>query len=424
MSFLNLLNKENEIILNTPKRKELLKDGPPINQIKCNLLGRGAYGTVIKAIYKAKPVAVKIVKNSKDINSQVMLNEAHILNWKHPNIVRLLKIESTPNFAIVIMERFNGDCLQNVLDTMDISVLHRINIAMDITSGLMYCHKRGLLHMDVKPQNVMISLNKFQQNIVKSSLPQRLYICKLCDFGSSLKISSGNECPKGLVKGTLRYMAPETLKEEYLTPAVDVFSLGITLWQMKHRHLPYHWLQCNDTVAYQVVKHQLRPNSVHSVNQDYNNNTIRPIKQSNSNEICLCENMSSQFSPQSIEDLRRILQCNECELVSSESSPQEEKESLITKRIPLMDLSNKKQHMKKLTVKRDLQLEFSQRENLCLASVLKQPLGHLDVIKSAKLEKLYEDLFKSCWHDDFKQRPTTVELGQRFREMLNIIYVG
>lgn len=92
----------------------------------------------------AKPVAVKIIKNPKDVNNQVMLNEAHILDWKHPNIIkifkvsskktiivwsvhiRILQIESTPNFAIVIMERFNGDCLQNTLNSMEVPVIHRI----------------------------------------------------------------------------------------------------------------------------------------------------------------------------------------------------------------------------------------------------------------------------------------------------------
>ncbi|XP_011292318.1 uncharacterized protein LOC101893785 [Musca domestica] len=423
MSYLKVLNKENEIILNTPKRKELLKDGPPLNQAKCNLLGRGAFGTVIKAIYKANPVAVKIMKNSKDVNNQVMLNEAHILNWKHPNIVRLLKIESTPNFAIIIMERFNGDCLQNILDTMDLTVLHRINIAMDITSGLLYCHKRGLLHMDVKPQNIMLSLNKFQHNIVKSSLTQRLYVCKLCDFGSSLKITNENHCVKGQVKGTLRYMAPEALKEECLTPAVDVFSLGITLWQMKHRYLPYHWLQCNDTVAYQVVKHQLRPNSLHCINQNYNSNNFKPYPpKANINELCFCENINNQFSPQSIEDLRKILQCNDCELVGEDKPTGE---ILNPKRLPLKNSTNKQQlHTKKFNVKRDLHNEFSPSENVSLAAVLNQSHSHLDAIRTAKLEKLYEDLFKSCWHDDFKQRPTTVELSKRFREMLNIIYAA
>jgi len=68
-------------------------------------------------------VALKVVKN-KVIST--MHNEAHVLNWNHKNIVRLIKLESTPEFGLLIMERPNGLCLQRVLDTLPLPLVHRV----------------------------------------------------------------------------------------------------------------------------------------------------------------------------------------------------------------------------------------------------------------------------------------------------------
>ncbi|XP_013103907.1 serine/threonine-protein kinase mos [Stomoxys calcitrans] len=415
MSLLFLQTRENELILNTPKREELLKDGPPSSQVKNNLLGRGAYGTVIKAIYKAKPVAVKIIKNHKDVNNQIMLNEAHILDWKHRNIVKILKIESTPNFGIVIMERFNGECLQNALNNMDISVVHRICIAMDLTSALMYCHKKQILHMDVKPQNVMIVITKPLRYAGKSDTCHRSYTCKLCDFGSSMKFTKGQGNIKGSVKGTLRYMAPETLKEECLTPAADVYSLGITLWQMKYRILPYFWLKCNEIVAYQVVKNQLRPHNIPANETIPKHSDIKASVTTNSHGLCLCENSSKQMSSQSLEDILKVLQSNECEFIAT-TKPNE---AIIPfKRMPLKEFNNNHQNVKQLKAKRDLHYEFVLTETFTLQNVLGSVAQEMDMARKIVLEQLYDDIYQSCWHDDFKQRPATKELYDCFKEML------
>ncbi|KAM8711460.1 hypothetical protein ACLKA7_000580 [Drosophila subpalustris] len=245
--------KEKGIVLTTPKRKELLKDGPP--ESKCSrshILGRGSFGTVFKAIYREHAVALKIIKNSA---VATLHSEAHVLNWKHKNIVRLIKLESTPEFGLIIMERPNGLCLQRVVDTLPLPLVHRVLITLDVLAALRYCHAQRVLHLDVKPPNILIALG-----IKASNSNIRSYICKLCDFGSSIKLDeSCDGSSRNNAKGTLRYMSPEALRCATLTCASDIYSLGITMWQLQARRLPFYTLSCNETIAYHVVKHHLRP---------------------------------------------------------------------------------------------------------------------------------------------------------------------
>ncbi|XP_030560554.1 serine/threonine-protein kinase mos [Drosophila novamexicana] len=258
MSFLKAANKKNALVLTTPMRTELLKDGPPaIRPNRCQILGRGAYGTVFKAIYREHAVALKIVKTGA---ISTLHNEAHVLNWKHKNIVRLIKLESTPEFGLLIMERPIGLCLQRVTDTLTLPLVHRVLISLDILAALRYCHRRQLLHLDVKPSNVLVALGTKSKGLGKLGQYKRSYICKLCDFGCSIRM--GESCAEpSSAKGTLRYMSPEALCAAPLSSASDIYSLGISMWQLQARRLPFYTLNCNESIAYQVVKHELRPDN-------------------------------------------------------------------------------------------------------------------------------------------------------------------
>lgn len=245
-------------MLTTPKRNELLKDGPQESMSnRCHILGRGSYGTVFRAIYREHSVALKVIKN-KVIST--MHNEAHVLNWKHKNIVRLIKLESTSEFGLLIMERPNGLCLQRVLDTLPLPLVHRVLITLDVLAALRYCHCQNILHLDVKPPNILIALGIQDNSIGKQSQYNRSYMCKLCDFGSSINLNESCGCQSN-ANGTLRYMSPEALRSAPLCSASDIYSLGITMWQLQARRLPFYTLTCNETIAYQVVKHNLRPDN-------------------------------------------------------------------------------------------------------------------------------------------------------------------
>lgn len=105
------------------------------------------------------------------------------------------------------MERLPGQCLQNLVDSIEISLFHRLrysvslfinilatyfcfSIMSDIVYGLSYCHQNKLLHLDLKPQNVLITLT--QQNDI------RPYVCKLCDFGCSVKMLTDRNVHPGV----------------------------------------------------------------------------------------------------------------------------------------------------------------------------------------------------------------------------------
>lgn len=119
-----------EINFDTPNRERFLRDEfSQRNSASYTVLGRGSYGVVIKAAYKGQHVAVKIVEKHRKYRCRYdsLRNEANVLNLKHENIVRVLKIISGARYGLVIMERFDGYCLQSVLNRgYEVTVYHRL----------------------------------------------------------------------------------------------------------------------------------------------------------------------------------------------------------------------------------------------------------------------------------------------------------
>lgn len=211
------------------------------------MLGRGTFGTVFKAQYQGEDVAVKIVRNRIDSESDSVDNEARILHWNHKNIIRILKIETEfyTKYSLIIMEHLNAQNLHHIIKKTSLPLIHRIQITRDVANGLEYCHSEGLTHGDIKPQNILLAFHKSS------------YVCKVCDFGSSSTVSE----PKVNHLGTMRYLSPELLRNEPMSPSSDIFALGVTMWQMKTAESPYHWIDCNHSVAYKVVKYDIRPDT-------------------------------------------------------------------------------------------------------------------------------------------------------------------
>lgn len=155
------------------------------------VLGRGAYGVVFRASYKNCDVAVKVLDKSNCAKYQSIKQEANILNLYHENIIKILKIVDCEGYGAIIMERCDGSDLQHILDSCQIDLLHRLYLLSDIASALMFCHSNKIIHLDLKPLNVLVALNPDAKN-------GRRYLCKLFDFGCSMRLQQSDNASAGV----------------------------------------------------------------------------------------------------------------------------------------------------------------------------------------------------------------------------------
>ncbi|XP_049827335.1 serine/threonine-protein kinase mos-like [Schistocerca gregaria] len=206
-----------------------------------NILGRGSFGTVLEAIYKGNYIAAKLVDKQRHPDAIFTLeNESNGMGLCHPNIIHIIKvINPNKQFGIVLMEKCCGTELQKILDDPQypITEARKLRYTLDIAEALLYCHRRNILHLDVKPRNVIVCENTDR--------------CKLFDFGSSLNLKKQSNKQRNLMS-TVIYTAPEMFKGEEETPAVDVYALGITMWQIEQREIPYSMYHTAEELILQV----------------------------------------------------------------------------------------------------------------------------------------------------------------------------
>ncbi|XP_012676756.1 serine/threonine-protein kinase mos [Clupea harengus] len=220
-------------------------------------LGSGGFGSVYKGLYFDETVAVKKVKRctkNRLASRQSFWAELNAAHLRHKNLVRVIAAstyipadqENADNIGTIIMEFAGSRDLQHVIyGGVEPLVESRcMKYSLDIALGLEYLHAHSIVHLDVKPANVIVSDTD---------------VCRLADFGCSLKLECSGELSPLIhhLGGTYTHRAPELLKGEEVTLKADVYSFGISLWQLIACELPYEGdRQC---ILYAVVAYDLRP---------------------------------------------------------------------------------------------------------------------------------------------------------------------
>ena len=187
-------------------------------------LGSGGFGTVYLAqdTWIDKKVAIK-VPHRQGLDFGELLREPRLLaSVSHPNIVAITTAEKQENVFFIVMEYVQGETLENIIGAKGALELSRaLDFTCQICNAVDHAHTQGVIHRDLRPANVLVTDND---------------MLKVADFGTSrfLEIAAHGTT----VIGSPPYMAPEQFQGKAVF-ASDIYSLGVTMYQMMTGFLPY-----------------------------------------------------------------------------------------------------------------------------------------------------------------------------------------
>ena len=230
-------------------------------------LGTGGMGSVYRAHDSKlqRTVAIKILSAQDDEASARLLQEARPASaLNHPNICTIHEVGEHPSAvsgqagqAFIVMEHVEGKPLSELIPPDGLPAETVINYATQIADALSHAHERGVVHRDLKGQNVVIT-------------PEGR--AKVLDFGLATKLPRGDSDevtqtqgaldPGGVLAGTLAYMAPEVLRGETATARTDIWALGVLIYEMGSGRLPFTGSTVAETAA-SILKESTTPLPAH-----------------------------------------------------------------------------------------------------------------------------------------------------------------
>jgi tRNA A-37 threonylcarbamoyl transferase component Bud32 len=198
-------------------------------------IGKGAMG----AVYLAKDprinraVALKVIPIEKEFEDEE-LQEARLRFFReaesagrltHPNIITVFDCGEDKHLAYIAMEYLQGISLTEFTNPKRLLAPNKaLELCARTAEALDYAHNQGVIHRDIKPANILYSL--------------RQDLLKISDFGVA-RLTDNNRTKTGIVLGTPMYMSPEQLNAETLTGHSDLFSLGVTLYELLVGEVPF-----------------------------------------------------------------------------------------------------------------------------------------------------------------------------------------
>src|SRR6186997_2598952 len=200
-------------------------------------LGSGGMSNVYRAtdLILERTVAVKVLaehlSDDERFIARFRREALAVAKLIHPNIVQVYDTGVDEGRHYIVMEYVEGRSGAQILQRQGpVEPEVAAEIGVQACAGLDYAHRRGIIHRDVKPGNLMI---------VGGPVGGGEMIVKLTDFGIARAIEQTRITQVGSVVGTAAYLAPEQVRGEEATPATDVYALGVVLYQFLTGRLPY-----------------------------------------------------------------------------------------------------------------------------------------------------------------------------------------
>jgi serine/threonine protein kinase len=201
------------------------------------------------SVYALRIMLPEIVKTSRNI--RLFLGGAEIVREvNHPNIVRVLDVLLDKEMPCVVMEYVEGNNLKHYLVHNDPVVTEKpFEILMQLACGIQHLHASRILHRDIKPENILIS--------------EKMEV-KIADFSLAVRIGKGPLISK-VICGSKSYIAPERILLSRYDERADIYSMGITAYELLTGRLPYTGAS-DQEVLYKHVNPHVRPPAIRRLN--------------------------------------------------------------------------------------------------------------------------------------------------------------
>ena len=192
-------------------------------------IGKGGYGKIYLAKNKKdnKEYAIKYVSKEKmkvvGVDFSIIKREIDIhIRITHPRIIKLYSyLEDRYNFYLAMEFAQKGSLYQYIQHKKGMSENEAFHYFIQVASAIYFLHENGYAHRDIKPENILLDGNGG---------------IKLCDFGWCVNVAKGG---RTTFCGTYEYMAPEMINDEYYDKGIDIWSLGVLLYEMIHGYSPF-----------------------------------------------------------------------------------------------------------------------------------------------------------------------------------------
>lgn len=195
-------------------------------------------------------VAVKVLK-SEYVEDEKFLKKFEteaqaVARLSHPNIVNIYDVGIEDGINYIVMELAEGITLKEYIRKKGyLSPKETVEISTQIASAISYAHKNHIIHRDIKPQNILVSDTG---------------IIKVTDFGIAKATSSNTVTSTATAMGSVHYISPEQAKGRFCDEKSDIYSLGITMYEMVTGHVPFDH-ENGVTIALMHLQNEITPPS-------------------------------------------------------------------------------------------------------------------------------------------------------------------
>ena len=220
------------------------------------LIGEGGMAQVYRGddLRLGREVAIKILRpqyaNERTFVERFVQEARAMAGFSHPNIVNVFDVGRTGASPYIVMEYVDGIDLRRKLQQEGrLSIGEALEIARQVAEGVGAAHRKGIVHRDIKPGNILIASDGR---------------VKVADFGIARAMADAQHLTEpGVVWGTTAYLSPEQIRGGTATPASDVYAIGVLLYEMLTGQTPF---QGEDRVAVALKHLNEPPPPLHELN--------------------------------------------------------------------------------------------------------------------------------------------------------------